>query len=214
MSYVSSPEASKGHGLFVSLEGIEGSGKTTQYDLLVEALTRRGIDVIGTCEPGGTSLGQEIRAMLLNPANREMDHLTEALLYAADRCQHVNEVIMPALRRGQIVVCDRYIDSSLAYQGTARQIGLEGVKNLNEWATNDLYPDITFLLDLPAVLALGRLTATPDRIEAEPAAFHEKVRDAFIMLSKMYPGRFFIVDGTQDKDAIHRDIMARISQMI
>lgn len=214
MSYVSSSEASRNRGLFVSLEGIEGSGKTTQYEMLMTALTRRGLDVVGTCEPGGTRLGQAIREMLLNPLFNEMDGLTEALLYAADRCQHVNEVILPALRRGQTVVCDRYIDSSLAYQGTARQIGLEGVKNLNEWATNDLYPDITFLLDLPATLSLGRLTATPDRIESEPAAFHEKVRDAFIMLSKMYPGRFFILDGTKDKDEIHVDIMTRLSQMI
>ncbi len=214
MSYVAGMEGSRNRGLFVSIEGIEGSGKTTQFDMLVAELRQRGLDVVGTYEPGGTALGNEIRAILLNPSFKEMDGLTEALLYAADRCQHVNEVILPALRRGQTVVCDRYIDSSLAYQGTARQIGLEGVKNLNEWATNDLYPDITFLLDMPANLALSRLTATPDRIESEPAAFHEKVRDAFVMLSKIYPGRFVIVDGTQTKDEIHAEIMGHLAKMI
>ncbi len=214
MSYVASSEGSRSRGLFISLEGIEGSGKTTQYEMLMAALTRRGLDIVGTCEPGGTALGLEIRKILLNPNFKEMDGLTEALLYAADRCQHVNEVILPALRRGQTVICDRYIDSSLAYQGTARQIGLEGVKNLNEWATNDLYPDITFLLDLPANLALGRLTATPDRIESEPAIFHEKVRDGFMTLSKVYPGRFVIVDATQEKSEIHAEIMARLNTMI
>lgn len=214
MSYVSGTEASRNRGLFVSIEGIEGSGKTTQYEMLVAALIQRGLDVVGTCEPGGTALGGEIRKILLNPDFKEVDGLTEALLYAADRCQHVHEVILPALRRGQTVVSDRYIDSSLAYQGTARQIGLEGVKNLNEWATNDLYPDITFLLDMPASLALGRLTAAPDRIESEPASFHEKVREAFIMLSRVYPGRFVILDGTKDKDEIHREIMGRLAKMI
>ncbi len=214
MSYVSSTEPSRNRGLFVSIEGIEGSGKTTQYEMLLAALAQRGLDVVGTCEPGGTAIGREIRKVLLNPVFKEMDGLTEALLYAADRCQHVQEVILPALRRGQTVICDRYIDSSLAYQGTARQIGLEGVKNLNEWATNELYPDITFLLDTPANIALGRLTAAPDRIESEPAAFHEKVRDAFVMLSRVYPGRFFILDGTMAKDEIHRGIMGRLAKMI
>ncbi len=214
MNYVSGTEASRNRGLFVSLEGIEGSGKTTQSEMLLSALLQRGLDVIGTCEPGGTALGREIRSILLNPGFRDMEGLTEALLYAADRCQHVQQVILPALRRGQTVVCDRYIDSSLAYQGTARQVGLEGVKNLNEWATNDLYPDVTFLLDMPANLALGRLTATPDRIESEPAAFHEKVRDAFLTLSKVYPGRFVILDGTKDKEEIHREIIGRLAKMI
>ena len=202
------------HGLFITIEGVEGSGKTTQFNMLVDALTSRGLEVVGTVEPGGTLLGEEIRQILLDPRFSHMGPLSEAMLYAADRAQHVQEVIMPALRQGKIVVSDRYVDSSLAYQGTARGVGLEAVKNLNEWATNSLYPDRTFLLDMPVEEGFSRLKRTRDRIESEPPFFHENVRDAFIRLAKLFTGRIVVVDATMGRDEIHKDIMGHLDELL
>lgn len=207
-------DPSRSRGIFISLEGVEGSGKTTQFELLVRALRDRGLDVVDTYEPGGTPLGSEIRDILLDTRFSEMDATAEAVLYAADRAQHVAEVIKPALRQGKMVVCDRYVDSSLAYQGTARGVGLEAVKNLNEWAMQDLYPDVTFLLDMPAEEGLARLEGQPDRLEAEPGPFHQKVRDSFLTLAKLYPGRFVVVDATQTRREVHAKIMAELERLL
>jgi dTMP kinase len=147
----------RGKRLFITFEGVEGSGKSTQLNMLHAHLLRMNMDVVSTHEPGGTRIGEDIRRILLDPANKEMHAMTEAVLYAADRAQHVYEVIKPAMNQGKIVLCDRYIDSTLAYQGVARRMGMEGIQNLNEWITEDLYPDLTFLLEIPYRVGLKRM---------------------------------------------------------
>jgi dTMP kinase len=194
-------------GYFVVFEGGDGSGKSTQMSALVRWLEARGASVVTTREPGGTEIGQRIRALLLDPAAGGMDARAEALLYAADRAQHVAEVIRPALDDGKIVVSDRFVDSSLAYQGVARELGLEEVYRISRWATEDLMPDVVFFLSMDSRLGLRRIDAEPDRIEREDSSFHDRVGAAYLELAQRYPDRFVVLDANRPQSEVHQDVV-------
>lgn len=200
-------------GVFITFEGCEGSGKTAQVEMLEDNLLKRGLDAVVSSEPGGTPVGEKIREILLDTEYESISPVTEALLFTADRTQKIMEVIRPALQKGRVVIGDRYTDSSLAYQGVGRGVGLEAVRNLNEWATGDLEPDLTFYLDMPARQALARKAGRPpDRIEREPAEFHENVRHAYNMLVRMYPHRIVVLDATANKETIHSQVLAEVGK--
>ncbi|HEX5033273.1 MAG TPA: dTMP kinase [bacterium] len=201
--------------LFITFEGGEGSGKTTQIRKLEAALIARGLPVLATREPGGTETGREIRRILLDEKNGHLAPWTELLLYAADRAQHVAETIRPALGQGKIVLCDRFTDATVAYQGFGRGLDLKLIHSLNELATQGLRPDLTFLLDLPVSLGLkrakARLEATgksEGRFEAEAEAFHEKIRQAYLQLAQEEPKRFVLIEADAEVDELHRRILA------
>lgn len=196
--------------LFITFEGGEGSGKTTQIQLLAGHLRREGRQVLFTREPGGTRIGDPIRELLLDPALTEMDDRTEALLYAASRAQLVSEVIRPALSQGKIVISDRYIDSSLAYQVFARGLDRRLILDINTWATGGLIPELTFLLKMPAQSGLFRVTGEADRIEREEVAFHEKVESGYERLAAEYPDRFRVIEANNDIELVH----ARIAEIV
>ncbi|MGZ4104971.1 MAG: dTMP kinase [Actinomycetota bacterium] len=197
-------------GLFISFEGVEGAGKSTQLKLLYEWLRQQGREVIVTREPGGAPIAERIRHILLDTANKGMDSKTEALLYAAGRAQHVAETIRPALERDAVVLCDRYIDSSLAYQGLARGLGEDDVLHLNEWATDELLPDLVILLHLDAEHGLARLEGDPDRMESEDVSFHRKVGEAYLHLAREYPSRFAVVDASGTKEQVHAQVRTAV----
>ena len=190
-------------GLFVTLEGIDRSGKTTQARLLCEALGERAIAVR---EPGGTAVGERVRELLKDPGIA-VDERTEALLFAAARAELVSEVIKPALDEGRIVVSDRFLDSSLAYQGGARGLGVDEVERVNEFATGGLRPDITILLDLAPAAAAARAGVEVDRFEREGAGLQERVRDTYEQLVALDPDRWVRVDADREPDAVHRDVL-------
>lgn len=195
-------------GLFISFEGPDGSGKSTQAALLHEWLCSRGVDHIYTREPGGTSISEKIRTLILDPSNSEMDARAEALLYAASRAQLVHQVIAPALESGQTVICDRYIDSSVAYQGYARGLG-DGIRVINEFAAGGLFPDITFFLDIDPEVGIRRAAAAKggaDRMEQEALQFHLAVYKGYKELCRLYPERFIRIDASEDIDAISAKI--------
>jgi dTMP kinase len=183
-----------GTGFFVAFEGVEGSGKGTQIHLVEEYLRSKQLDVLVTREPGGTDLGEELRKMLLDPKTGTVEARSEALLFAASRAQHAQSVIRPALAEGKIVLCDRYIDSSLAYQGWARGLGEQDVLTLNVWATQGLFPDLVVLLHLEPELGLARSDEAPDRMELEGGDFHAKVSDAYLKIAEEHPERFVVID--------------------
>ncbi|NIJ04239.1 dTMP kinase [Frigoribacterium faeni] len=185
-------------GLFITLEGGDGSGKTTQAALLEQWLVEQGRVVVRTREPGGTDLGLELRQIVLHRRGHIAPR-AEALLYAADRAHHVETLVRPALDRGEVVLQDRYVDSSVAYQGAGRVLGGDEVRELSAWATDGLTPDLTVLLDLDPQVGRSRLDAartTWDRLEAEAAAFHGRVRDAYLDIARAEPDRFLVVDAT------------------
>ena len=186
--------------MFVTFEGLDGSGKSTQAELLRRRLETDGREVVLTREPGGTELGERVRELVLHSG--DVSPWAEAALFAASRAQHVSEVIAPALARGADVVCDRYVDSSLAYQGIARGLGVERVLELNLVAVGGLLPDRTFLLLVDAHEALSRGAAAPDRIEREAAAFHTRVDEAYRELAELYPERIVALDGTLPPDEL------------
>ncbi|HEX2240904.1 MAG TPA: dTMP kinase [Actinomycetota bacterium] len=206
------PSAEPQRGYFVAFEGGEGAGKTTQIEALVKWLEARGEEVVVTREPGGTAIGAKIREVLLDPANSGMDPHAEALLYAADRAQHVAEVIRPALEAGKFVVSDRFIDSSLAYQGVARGLGIDEIFRVSEWATEGLVPDLVFVLRMDVADALDRLGAERDRLESEELAFHARVADAYLELAKRYPDRFVVIDAARAKEEVHGDVTVAVDK--
>lgn len=193
--------------MFITLEGPEGAGKTTQALLLAEYFTAEGREVVLTREPGGTRIGQEIRNLLLNPLNQEFASLTELLLYAADRSQHVAEVIRPALEQGKTVICDRYIHSTLAYQCYGRGLSRKLVDNLNTIAVGGVWPDITFVLDLPVEAGLERVSSrmAKDRIEQERLEFHQRVRKGFLELA-LTDEKVKVIQAAQKQEHIFAEI--------
>lgn len=204
-------------GRFITLEGGDGAGKTTQAERLASWLGEHGRTVVRTREPGGTDLGLRIRDIVLH----ERGHVApraEALLYAADRAHHVATVVRPAVARGDVVLQDRYIDSSVAYQGVARGLGAEHVRSVSDWATEGLTPDLTILLDLDVSVGRARVAAarggTFDRLESEAAAFHESVRRAFLDMAAAEPDRFLVVDASADADAVQHTIRAAVGPVV
>jgi dTMP kinase len=201
-------------GLLLALEGGEGAGKSTQARLLAIWLRDQGYDVVSTHEPGATKVGMRLRALLLDTAHTGLSPRAETLMYAADRAEHVAAVILPALERGAIVVTDRYVDSSLAYQGAGRRLPVGDVTDLNKWATGGLVPDLTILLDLPPVEGLGRRERSADRLEAEPLDFHQRVRAGFRVLADADPQRYLVLDASRPSAEISREIQARIRPLL
>ena len=202
------------HGLFVAFEGGEGSGKTTQARLVAIWLREIGYDVVTTHEPGATKIGMRLRALLLDTAHTGMSPQAEALMYAADRAEHVSSVIKPALARGAVVITDRYVDSSLAYQGAGRSLPVADIARLNDWATGGRTPDLTVLLDMDTMAGLARRSRSADRLEAEPAEFHNRVRAGFLALAKADPGRYLVIDATLPQEEITRAIAIRIRSLL
>ncbi len=202
------------HGVFIALEGGEGAGKTTQARLLSIWLRDQGFDVVMTREPGSTKMGMRLRALLLDKQSSGLSSRAETLLYAADRAQHVAEVIRPALRRGAIVVTDRYVDSSLAYQGGGRELKVSEIADVNQWATGGLVPELTIILDVPSDIGLTRFASPADRIESEPREFHERVRRGFRALADAEPHRYLVIDGTQAQPEISRKIHDRVREIL
>ena len=196
-------------GAFIAIEGGDGAGKSTQAKLLANGLRTRGHEVIITREPGGSPIAEKIRHVVLDVANLGLNERAEALLFAASRAEHVASTIRPALERGTIVISDRYMDSSIAYQGIARGLGLEHIRDLNLWATNNLVPDLTIVLDVDAEHGLNRV-ADPNRIEEESTEFHSVVRDAFLELAKLDPDRYLIVSANQPAEEIAETIFKRV----
>jgi dTMP kinase len=195
-------------GLFITFEGLDGCGKSTQMELLAAALQDRGYVVTITREPGGTSLGEAIRGLLLDPRHHGMAARAEALLYAAARAHLVEQVIRPALKDGQVVLCDRYIDSSLAYQGFGRGLGTDDVMTLNVWATDCLFPDLTLFLDLDDDMRATRMAAVPDRLEAEDEEFHRRVGQGYRELLLMHPHRIRRVDARGSEAEVQQRVRA------
>ena len=194
-------------GLFISFEGTDGSGKTTQYRLFAEYLVSLGYEVVTTREPGGTPISEKIRGIILDPENTEMDDMTEALLFAAGRAQHVAQLIRPSVEAGKIVLCDRFMDSSIAYQGYARGLG-DCVRINHEYAVAGMQPDLTFLLDLPPQAGRSRnvKAGKADRLEKQAMEFHSKVYEGYKKLAEIYPDRFIVIDA----DGSIEEVQARI----
>jgi len=201
-------------GLLIAFEGGEGAGKTTQARLLAIWLREQGYDVVATQEPGATKMGMRLRALLLDTAHTGLSPRAEALMYAADRAEHVDLVIAPALERGTVVVTDRYVDSSIAYQGRGRNQPVGEVAGLNRWATGGLEPDLTILLDLPPQDGLGRRSVSADRLEAEPADFHERVREGFLAQAQANPGKYLVLDATQAPAELSAQIQDRVRDLL
>jgi dTMP kinase len=199
-------------GTFIAFEGGEGTGKSTQSKLLAKWLEQEGETVVLSREPGGTELGKDLRKILLGHETGAISPRAEALLYAADRAHHVFSVIRPGLDRGDVVITDRYFDSSAAYQGAGRVLNPSEVARISRWATESLYPTLTILIDVPAVIGLARLKSL-DRLEAEPREFHERVRQEFLQIALMDPERYLVVDGTQSVEEIHTEIIARVAEL-
>lgn len=192
--------------MFITLEGPEGSGKTTAVNYAVSKLEKMGYQIVRTREPGGTPIAEQIRNVILDKANTAMDKRTEALLYAASRRQHLVEKVWPALKEGKIVVCDRYLDSSLAYQGGARGLGIDNVLNINMFATEGTFPDLTLLFDIEPEIGLARIAANANRevnrLDLEKLEFHKTVRNTFLELAKRYPERFVIIDASKSQEEV------------
>lgn len=195
--------------MFIAFEGGEGAGKSTQEALLAQSIADRGYRVVRTREPGGTPAGETIRHVVLSPEFDGLDARAEALLFAAARGEHVARVIRPALERGDVVICDRYIDSSVAYQGLGRDLGTKRVRELSLWATQGLLPDLTIVLDVNPEIGLARISDR-DRLEAEPMLYHERVRNAFLLIAADEPDRYLVLDATQDVDGLAATIRERV----
>lgn len=207
--------------MFITFEGIEGSGKTTQIGPVVDFFRKRRVDCVVTREPGGTPVGKKIRAILMDPENNDLLPMTELMLYAADRVQHVQEQVAPALAAGKTVVCDRFHDSTVAYQGFSRKIDIAVIDRVHTLILGGLAPDLTFLLDLPASVGLarawkqindGQRSGAETRFESETLAFHEAVREGYLELARREPHRFVIIDATAKADEVTAQILLELSR--
>ncbi len=192
--------------MFITLEGPEGSGKTSAIKKVVERLKELGYSIVETREPGGTPIAEQIRNVILDVNNTSLDPRAEALLYAASRRQHLVEKVWPAIKEGKIVICDRFIDSSLAYQGGARNLGIDNVININMFATEDTWPDLTLLFDIEPEIGLKRISANANRevnrLDLEKLEFHKMVRNTFLQLSKRYPERYVVIDASKSIEEV------------
>jgi dTMP kinase len=209
--------------MFITLEGVEGSGKSTQLGNIRAFLQLRGHTVVVTREPGGTDIGRKIRSILLNPDHREMEALTELFLYEADRAEHVRKIIAPAISAGKTVLCDRFFDATMVYQGYARGLDLEEIRRIHRFILGNLSPDLTILLDLPPEIGLARAWAQIDkgdrtgaesRFEKEALDFHRKIRAGYLDIARHESQRFCIVDAEQDAAAVCRDIKKAIERLV
>lgn len=202
-------------GLFITVEGGEGAGKSTVIAQLYEELRSRGLDVLLTREPGGIDIAEQIREIILNPAHTQMDRRTEALLYAAARRQHLAEKVLPALEAGKMVLCDRFIDSSLAYQGHARGLGIDEVYAINRFAVGDCMPDWTLFFDVPPEVGLARINAAKgrevNRLDLEGLRFHELVREGYQLAMARDPKRFIMIDANQPMDRVYEEALATLT---
>lgn len=199
-------------GLFITIEGPDGSGKSTQIQYMKEFFSSLGLECLFTREPGGTPIGEKLREIILDKGNAEMCDMAETLLYAASRAQHVEERIKPSLAEGKIVVCDRFIDSSMAYQGFGRGLG-DSVRIINEYAVNGCMPDVTFLMELDPGIGKSRIRAdVQDRLELEKIDFHRRVFDGYKELAKMYPERFIEIDASRPKEVIREEILKVLTE--
>ncbi|MGW0082022.1 dTMP kinase [Streptomyces sp. NPDC003393] len=201
-------------GFFIALEGGDGAGKSTQAEALADWIRSKGHEVVVTREPGATPVGKRLRSILLDVSSAGLSHRAEALLYAADRAEHVDTVVRPALERGAVVISDRYIDSSVAYQGAGRDLSPTEIARINRWATNGLVPHLTVLLDVSPDVARERFTEAPDRLESEPAEFHARVRSGFLTLAAADPGRYLVVDAGQEPEAVTTVVRHHLDQML
>ncbi|MDR0935032.1 MAG: dTMP kinase [Erysipelotrichaceae bacterium] len=204
--------------MFITLEGPEGSGKTSATKNVVKKLIELGYDVVQTREPGGTPIAEKIRGIILDKSNGELDPRAEALLFAASRRQHLVEKVWPALEKGKIVICDRYLDSSLAYQGGARGLGVENVLNINLFATEGTYPDLTLLFDINPVIGLERINKNANRevnrLDLEKIEFHNKVRETFLSLANRWPERYVIIDASKPIEEVEKDVYKIVMEKI
>ncbi|MDF2724670.1 MAG: thymidylate kinase [Paenibacillus sp.] len=202
-------------GMFITVEGGEGAGKTSSIQTLERLLRDMGMDVVVTREPGGITIAEQIREVILDKRNVEMDARTEALLYAAARRQHLVQKVIPALQDGKAVVCDRFIDSSLAYQGYARGLGIDAIWAMNQFAIQDTMPDVTLLLDVTPEVGLARIQANRgrevNRLDLESLSFHNRVREGYLQLLERFPGRMVRVDADRSADEVERDLIAAMT---
>ena len=210
---MSTPGQYSATGVFVCFEGGEGSGKSTQSRLLAERLTATGRDVLLTFEPGDTPVGKEIRRIVLDPATGHLTDRTEALLYAADKAEHVEKVVLPALARGAVVITDRYVDTALAYQGVGRGLDTAELEHVLRWATGDLRPHLTVVLDVDPVAGLGRFEGR-DRIEAESVEFHQRARDAFLAIAAADPEHYLVLDAGGAVDELAAAVLDRLTPFL
>ncbi|GIN88416.1 thymidylate kinase [Heyndrickxia sporothermodurans] len=205
-------------GLFITVEGPEGAGKTTVLNKLGDELIKQGNDIVMTREPGGIKIAEQIRKVILDKENTEMDPRTEALLYAAARRQHLVEKVIPALKRGAIILCDRFIDSSLAYQGVARELGIEEVYLINQFAIQDIMPDLTIYFDVDVEIGLERIAANQgrevNRLDLEKKDFHLKVRKGFRQLLDRFPERIYEVDASRPLDCVYEEVKSKVEEAI
>lgn len=199
--------------MFIAFEGGEGAGKSTQSAALADHLAARGHAVTRTREPGGTPAAEAIRAVLLDPIYTGLDDRAEALLFAAARGEHAARVIRPALERGEIVVCDRFMDSSIAYQGIGRDLGVDRVADLSLWATGGLRPNLSVLLDVDPALGLARVQG-PDRLESEPLEWHRRVREGFLQLADADPDHYLVLDGSRPAEDLAIEISAVVDELV
>lgn len=201
-------------GIFISIEGPDGSGKSTQIENIKQFFKDKKRDIVFTREPGGTAIGERIRAIILDNNCREMDYMTEAMLYAAARAQHVSQVIKPALAEGKTVICDRFVDSSIAYQGYGRRLG-EAVAVINSYAVAGCMPDVTFLMKIDPSVGKNRIRADQqDRLESEKEAFHDEVFRGYLKLEEENPGRIVGIDASRSIDEIKRDIYSKLEEVL
>ncbi|WP_159609121.1 dTMP kinase [Glutamicibacter sp. JC586] len=217
---MSNKSSAPARGLFIAFEGGDGAGKSTQVAMAQQWLEARGSQVVTTREPGGTQISEALRSLVLEHGHGEIDSRTEALIYSAARAAHVQQLIAPALNAGSHVICDRFVDSSLAYQGMGRALGFDAVAQINDFATDGLKPDVTIILDISAAdgrarrVAAGGGVEAADRLEAEPDDFHERIRNAFLELAAGDPERYLVVDATLSVAEIHAAITTYLAGLL